>query len=61
MLVDRIKSKLGEIIGNLVGSEPEDESEHFIKCGHCGQFFDGRDFGDVLYHVEPGHPPIQMN
>lgn len=43
--------------GNRVGGEPNDEAEHFINCGACGQAFDMRDLADVFYHEEPGHKP----
>jgi hypothetical protein len=25
----------GKYIGNLVGAQPKDEAEHFIKCSAC--------------------------
>ena len=44
--------------GKIVGPEPEDESEHFMQCRACGQYFDMRDLGQVLHHEDPGHEPI---
>lgn len=43
------------IIGNRVGGEPHDESEHFIVCAACGQAIDCRDLGEVFRHEEPNH------
>lgn len=37
------------------GGAPNDEMEHFMQCGECGQYFDMRDLVEVLRHEEPGH------
>lgn len=47
--------------GKRVGPEPDDEADHFMVCGDCGQSFDMRDLGQVLYHAEAGHKPIPSN
>lgn len=38
-----------------------DEREHFIQCPGCLAWVDCRDLGDVMQHVDPGHPapPLQ--
>jgi uncharacterized C2H2 Zn-finger protein len=30
------------------------ESDHFMKCPGCGQWFDMRDLGEVAKHVHDG-------
>ena len=47
-----------EIIGRIVGPEPENEADHFIVCAECGQAIDCRNLGDVFHHEEPGHKPL---
>lgn len=37
------------------------ESEHFMPCGSCGQFFDLRDLDQLIYHERPNHKPIPEN
>lgn len=49
------------IKGEIVGPEPKDEREHFIKCPECGQYFDCRELEQVLHHAEPGHGPFPTN
>lgn len=49
---------MSEIIGERLGGEPEDESEHFMPCGACGQALDCRDWDQVAHHEVPGHGPF---
>ena len=49
----------GEIIGERVGGEPEDECEHYVKCPACGGYFDARDLAQVLEHAGPLPHPEQ--
>lgn len=37
------------------------EADHFQTCGTCGQAFDRRYLGVVLYHELPDHPPMRRN
>ena len=50
----------GEYIGQRVGGEPPDESEHFMKCEACGRYFDMRDLGQVFEHEGPLPHPTQV-
>ena len=34
------------------------EDEHFSICPACGQAIDYRKLAQVLYHRNPGHPPL---
>lgn len=44
------------------GPEPADESEHFRVCEFCGQAYDMRDLGQVLYHQQgAGHKPLDLD
>jgi len=49
----------GEFIGQRVGGEPKDESEHFYKCEACGGYVDMRDLGNVFEHEGPLPHPAQ--
>lgn len=51
--------KRGEHIGQRVGGEPKDESEHFMQCEACGGYFDMRDLGQVFEHEGPLPHPTQ--
>lgn len=37
------------------------EADHFFRCEDCGQLYDRRDLGQVLYHVEPAHRPHPLS
>jgi hypothetical protein len=41
--------------GRIVGPEPENEADHFIECGTCGQLFDARVLAEVFYHAPSHH------
>lgn len=44
------------------GPEPADESEHFRVCEFCGQAYDMRDLGQLLYHQQqPSHEPLDLD
>ena len=45
--------------GVLVGVDPNDEAEHFIKCETCGHMIDCRDLGEVFEHEGPHEPPLR--
>lgn len=45
--------------GKIVGPEPVDESEHFMKCPVCGAMFDMRDIGQVLEHDGEHEGPLK--
>lgn len=47
--------------GRRVGGEPGDESEHFMRCGSCGQAFDMRSLVQVAHHEVPGHNPLALD
>ncbi len=47
--------------GKIIGPEPENEADHFIVCGDCGQAIDCRDLGEVFRHEEAGHEPAPTN
>jgi hypothetical protein len=49
------------IEGKLIGPEPSDEREHYLRCPTCGQAVDMRKLGDIFHHEEPGHKPIPRN
>jgi hypothetical protein len=55
----RRRPRRGEIIGQRVGGEPKDKSEHFIRCPDCGTWIDMRDLGQVLEHQGPVPHPKQ--
>lgn len=38
--------------------ELSDEAEHFVTCATCGQAFDLRNLGDLLYHEQEMHEPL---
>lgn len=42
-------------MGRRVGGEPNDEAEHFINCGACGQAIDCRDLNEVFRHETPDY------
>jgi hypothetical protein len=47
----------GEILGQRVGGEPVDESEHYVRCPTCNGLIDMRDLARVLEHDGPlPHP-----
>jgi hypothetical protein len=50
--------KPGQIIGRRIGSDPEDECDHFFNCATCGQAVDMRDLGQVVHHEILGHNPL---
>ena len=35
-------------LGNLAGTRPKDEAEHFIGCPTCGGWIDWRDLGQTF-------------
>lgn len=43
----------GQYIGKRIGGEPENETEHFIKCETCGGWIDMRDLAQVFEHQGP--------
>ncbi|MBZ9759517.1 hypothetical protein LB553_01270 [Mesorhizobium sp. CA8] len=47
--------------GKRHGEEPVSEIGHFMVCPVCGQAFDRRDLGQVLYHAEPLHEPLEID
>jgi hypothetical protein len=58
-LIDSIRQR--GIRGERVGSEPADESEHFMICPECGQAIDRRDLAQVFEHADIGHKPTKAN
>lgn len=50
------------IRGKYIGPDLPD-NEHLGQCEVCGQAFDVRDLGDLLYHdtAGPGHKPLPTN
>jgi hypothetical protein len=44
--------------GVLVGGDPANEAEHFIKCQECGHMIDMRNLGEVLEHEGPHSGPV---
>lgn len=51
--------ELNAITARRAGGEPDDEAEHFYRCG-CGEAVDMRRLGDVLHHEQPGHRPLRI-
>lgn len=43
----------GEIIGERLDGDPEDEADHYAACPMCGAWFDMRDLAQVLAHAQP--------
>jgi len=41
----------------VIGGEPKDKAEHFVRCPDCGGYFDLCDAGHVYDHLGPlPHP-----
>ena len=58
-----IKKKQGVRVDPDTGKpvEVENEADHFMECGVCGQMFDMRDLDDVGYHLNEEHEPRPEN
>jgi hypothetical protein len=46
-----------DVQGKIIGAEPVDETEHFQKCGVCGEMVDRRELAQVVYHQQLDHKP----
>ena len=45
----------------LAREVPIVESDHFMRCPVCGQFYDVRDFTEVYYHDDHPHSPVKAD
>jgi hypothetical protein len=50
-----------ELAKRLSAEMPVVESDHFMRCPTCGQFYDVRDFTEVYYHDDHPHPPMKAD
>jgi hypothetical protein len=59
---DNLREIAAGIRGKYIGPDLPD-NEHLGQCEVCGQAFDVRDLGDLLYHnlSGPGHKKLPTN
>jgi len=55
---DRVLRRLARQFGDAI---PVVETDHFMSCPVCGQFFDKRDFTEVYYHDEEPHSAMMAD
>ena len=58
---NRLVEMAAGIKGQIVGSDPEDETAHFEQCNGCKQMYDMRDLAQVLHHDQEMHEAMPVN
>jgi hypothetical protein len=59
--MNKIPEEYRGIIGTREGGDPENEIDNFYTCDHCKQSVDMRDLGQVFYHEQDKHSPLNLD
>lgn len=56
------RTRLMQTLAKRLAEEaPVVESDYFMRCPMCGQFYDVRDDTEVYYHDDRPHPPMKAD